>query len=83
MLNALRYALCASSKAYKTRNEEMSIQPEGEEIRRAVKWISDERKFNPEMELVKVIQIACVKFNLSPNESDFLYRIIVEGEKKG
>jgi len=25
----------------------MSIQPKGEDLRKAVKWVSDERQFNP------------------------------------
>ncbi len=56
----------------------MSIQPTGEDLRKAVKWISDERKYNPEKELKGVIEEACIKFDLSPADEDFLFRKLVE-----
>ena len=56
----------------------MSIQPKGEDLRKAVKWISDERKYNPEKELKGVIEEACIKFDLSPADEDFLFRKLVE-----
>ncbi|MBW2240154.1 MAG: hypothetical protein JRF39_14265 [Deltaproteobacteria bacterium] len=59
----------------------MSIQPTGEDLRKAVKWISDKRKYNPEKELKTVIEEACVKFDLSPLDEDFLLRKLFEQEK--
>ncbi len=56
----------------------MSIQPEGEEIRKAVKWVSDQRKFKPEKDLNKIIEEACIKFNLSPKEAEFLERFVLD-----
>jgi hypothetical protein len=56
----------------------MSIQPTGEDLRKAVKWVSDERKYNPEKELKAVIEEACVKFDLSPLDEDFLLRKLVK-----
>ncbi len=56
----------------------MSIQPTGEDLRKAVKWISDERKYNSEKELKGVIEEACMKFDLSPADEDFLFRKLVE-----
>ena len=58
----------------------MSIQPTGEDLRKAVKWISDKRKYNPEKELKVVIEEACVKFDLSPLDEDFLRRKLLEQE---
>ena len=58
----------------------MSIQPEGEELRKAVKWVSDERKFNQEKEFKELIEEACLKFNLSPMDADFLLRTLLEQE---
>jgi hypothetical protein len=46
------------------------IQPEGEEIRKAIKWISanlDEGKKKS-----KLIEEAAIKFDLSPAQTDFL-----------
>ena len=52
----------------------MGIQPQGEDLRKAVKWVSDERKFNPEKEVKAIIEEACIKFDLSPVDADFLLR---------
>ena len=49
-----------------------TIQPEGEEIRKAVKWISEMRQDEPETRLDKLIEAACLKFNLSPKDEEFL-----------
>jgi hypothetical protein len=58
----------------------MGIQPTGEDLRKAVKWVSDERKYSPEKELKAVIEEACVKFDLSPLDEDFLRRKLLEQE---
>ncbi len=59
----------------------MSIQPKGEDLRRAVKWVSEERKYDPEKEQKTLIEEACVKFDLSPLDADFLLRKLLEQEK--
>lgn len=51
-----------------------TIMPEGEEIRKAVRWISEERCDFPDKSLAKIIEQAAVKFNLSPVETEFLSR---------
>lgn len=56
----------------------MTIQPEGEEIRKAVKWVSEERQFEPGKDLNKIIEEACIKFNLSPKEAEFLRRFVLD-----
>ncbi|MGA8180424.1 MAG: hypothetical protein WB792_10220 [Desulfobacterales bacterium] len=56
----------------------MSIQPSGEDLRKAVKWISDERQFNPSKELRTLVEEASVKFDLSPKDADFLLRQLLE-----
>lgn len=50
----------------------MSILPEGEQLRRAIKWISDQRLDNPQNALSKLIEEACLKFDLSPNDAEVL-----------
>ncbi len=50
----------------------MSILPEGEPLRKAIKWISDERQDNPGTSLHSLIEKACLKFDLSPKDADFL-----------
>ncbi len=51
-----------------------NIQPEGEDLRKAVKWISEERKYGTEKKLLKLIEEACLKFDLSPMEAEYLAR---------
>lgn len=51
-----------------------TIMPEGENIRKAVKWISEERKFEPQKKVADLVDIACAKFDLSPMESEYLCR---------
>ena len=49
-----------------------TIQPKGEKIRQAVKWISEERLEDENKKITTLIQEAALKFNLSPNEEIFL-----------
>jgi len=56
----------------------MSILPEGEQLRRAVKWISDERLDNPGAGLSKLIGEACLKFDLAPKDAEFLLHFFAE-----
>jgi len=49
-----------------------NIQPEGEDLRKAVKWISDERQYGSEKTLLKLIEEASLKFDLSPLDTEYL-----------
>ena len=49
-----------------------TIQPKGEKIRNAVKWISDKRLENEKKAISLLIQEAALKFNLSPKDEEFL-----------
>ena len=49
-----------------------NIQPEGEGLRKAVKWISDERQYGAEKTLLKLIEKASLKFDLSPVDEEYL-----------
>ncbi len=49
-----------------------TIMPQGEEIRKAVKWISDMRSDQPTTDPKKLLDEACLKFNLSPLEAEYL-----------
>ena len=57
----------------------MSIQPEGEDLRKAVKWISEEKKYNPARKYRELIDEACLKFDLSPMEADYLEGFLRKG----
>jgi len=69
-------------RAFQRRRQEegrrMTILPEGEQIRRAVKWISDQRQEAPETPLPRLIGEACLKFDLSPKDAETLVRLLNE-----
>jgi len=48
------------------------LLPEGEELRRAVKWVSAHLQENPDQPLHKLVQEAVFKFDLSPKDAEFL-----------
>jgi hypothetical protein len=52
----------------------MSIQPEGEKLRKAVKWISEEEQAGSLKTREQLIEEACLKFNLTPMEAEYLIR---------
>ncbi|MBW2411067.1 MAG: hypothetical protein JRF72_14800 [Deltaproteobacteria bacterium] len=56
----------------------MSLQPKGEDLRKAVKWISEERKYNPEAKPAQLVQEACLKFDLSPKDAEFLTKFVLD-----
>ena len=49
-----------------------TIQPDGEMIRKAVKWISEERQTDPSKKHQQMTEAAAIRFNLSPREVEFL-----------
>ena len=53
-----------------------TVQPEGEDLRKAVKWISEERKYDPRTRLSKLIEEACLKFDLSPMDAEYLLKLL-------
>jgi hypothetical protein len=54
----------------------MTIFPEGEDLRKAVNWISAERMNNPSINIKKVVEQACLQFNLSPKKTEFLLKYV-------
>ncbi len=53
----------------------VSIQPEGESLRGALRWISEQRKNDPAGKLFPIIEEASLRFDLSPLEADYLWRV--------
>jgi hypothetical protein len=53
-----------------------TVQPEGEDLRKAARWIAEERKYNPDRKLSELIEEACLKFDLSPLCAEFLTRAL-------
>jgi hypothetical protein len=55
-----------------------TVQPTGEELRKAVKWISEMRQDEPGKKLSKLIEEACLKFDLTPVDAEFLQKTLKE-----
>jgi hypothetical protein len=55
-----------------------TVQPQGEAIRKAVKWISEERQSGSSANDSRLVEQAAVKFNLSPQEVEFLSKFVKE-----
>jgi len=51
-----------------------TIMPEGEGIRKAVKWVDESRQSEPGKNVASLVHEACVKFDLSPLEGEFLQK---------
>jgi len=52
-----------------------SILPEGEALRRAVKWISTQLQQDTNAHKLQLVEQAVFRFNLSPKEAEFLYQL--------
>ena len=64
---------CQAGTFVKKGEERMSaIQPKGEKLRQAVKWISGSRQEDESRPILILIQEAAHQFNLSPKEEEFL-----------
>ena len=51
-----------------------TILPQGEDLRKAVKWISEERQSRPQIKIAKLVEEASVKFDLSPADGEYLFK---------
>jgi len=56
------------------------LTAQGENVRKAVKWISEKRQYEPEAcgPLAKLVEQASQKFDLSPKDQDFLFRFFAK-----
>ncbi len=52
------------------------MQPQGEALRKAVKWISERTQDPGCPPKYKLIEDACVRFNLSASDAEFLQRFL-------
>lgn len=59
-----------------------TIMPEGDAIRKAVKWISECLGEAPSRTIPSLIQVAISRFDLSPKDADFLLRFYQNSEKR-
>ncbi|MBF0467455.1 MAG: hypothetical protein HQK61_00985 [Desulfamplus sp.] len=55
-----------------------TIQPQGESLRKAIQWISEEREAKPGQNASLLAEQAAIKFDLTPDDSEFLLRFVKE-----
>jgi len=60
-----------------------TIMPEGEELQRAIKWISSNLEDNPNQPIFPLVEKAVFKFDLSPKDSDFLMTFFRKRKSEG
>ena len=60
-----------------------TVMPQGEAIRRAIKWVSERLQEEPETPLKKLVNQAVQRFDLSPKEAEFLDQFYSDSQKKG
>ena len=53
-----------------------NIKSGSESLKQAITWISGQRKQNPEKDVVKIAQEANIRFDLNPEDSEFVLRFI-------
>ena len=57
--------------------------PKSELARKAVTWISEMLREQPEKTLVRLVEEAAQRFNLSPLDAEFLTRFFKNANRKG
>jgi hypothetical protein len=61
----------------------MEILPEGEQLRKAVRWISEKRTEDSRASLTRLIDEASLRFDLSPKDTEVLMHLFgVRGAEK-
>lgn len=55
-----------------------TVMPQGEALKKAVVWVSEKRKVQPDLNAKKLADEACLQFDLSPKDSEFLLRFVKE-----
>ena len=56
------------------------VGPEGENVRKAVQWISDKLQYEEGGPLATLIEEASERYNLSPKDEEFLFRFLSSKE---
>ncbi len=56
-----------------------TVMPEGDALRKAVKWISAEINDNPDKSVQKLVNEAVTRFDLSPKDAEFLISFYKKG----
>ena len=56
------------------------VMPEGEALRKAIKWISAEIVEDPDKSLQGLVNEAVMRFDLSPKDGEFLISFYKKGQ---
>ena len=59
-----------------------TVQKHSQELRRAIKWVSQRRQENPDLTLAQLLAEAGPKFNLSPKDQEGLMLLLREEDKR-
>ena len=59
-----------------------TVQKHSQELRRAVKWVSERRQEDPSLTLAQLLAEAGPKFNLSPKDQEGLMLLLREEDKR-
>jgi len=55
-----------------------TVIPQGDALKKAVAWVSEKKKAQPGQNVKKLVNDACLQFDLSPKDSEFLLRFVKE-----
>ncbi len=64
----------------------MPLHPEGESLRRAVRWISGQLQEDPAQRVASLVNDATLRFDLTPRETEYLlsfYRDLADADRGG
>ncbi len=61
--------------------ETEAVTPEGERIRKAVRWICETVAEHPERDRKSIVQEAEIRFDLTPRECEFVHAKLTETQK--
>ena len=55
-----------------------TVIPQGDALKKAIAWVSEKRTAQPDLNVKKLVNDACLQFDLSPKDSEFLLRFVKE-----
>jgi len=55
-----------------------TVIPQGNALKNAIAWVSEKRQAQPDLNVKKLANEACLQFDLSPKDSEFLLRFVKE-----
>jgi len=58
-----------------------NLMPEGDNLKAAILFITEERESKKGRTLVQLVDAACIRFDLTPGEGEFLMRFVRESEQ--